>query len=127
MLTEVTGNVTISENQQLESLGTAFDGLEESAQARERVAEFWGAFYQGTPEDLHMLLTDQWGARYLLVDRFVMGELHASRYLAGLGRDVALPDGSAAALLLEPGKLPPSGFQVLEEGEWFVLYRLATP
>ena len=99
----------------------------ESAQARERVAEFWGAFYQGTPEDLHMLLTEQWGARYLLVDRFVMGELHASRYLAGLGRDVALPDGSAAALLLEPGKLPPSGFQVLEEGEWFVLYRLATP
>lgn len=99
----------------------------ESAQARERVAEFWGAFYQGTPEDLHMLLTEQWGAGYLLVDRFVMGELHASRYLAGLGRDVALPDGSAAALLLEPGKLPPSGFQVLEEGEWFVLYRLATP
>ena len=74
----------------------------ERAPARRRVESFWNAFYQGSPQELHDLLKSEYDCRYLVVDRFTLWTLDASRYLAGLGeRSSRPPAGSAAAALLD--------------------------
>jgi len=97
----------------------------ETAGARARVEELWRAFYHGTPEGLRRLCVERWRSRYLLVDRFMLGTLHASRYLAGLRRGEPVPPGSAAEALLDSPGEPPPGYVELARGETFSLYSLA--
>ncbi len=72
----------------------------ESRASRERVEKFWNAFYHGSPEDLRRLLVEQYECDWLLVDHSMLGELRASRRLAGLADADPLEAGSAAAILL---------------------------
>ena len=96
----------------------------ETADARARVERFWRAFYHGTPEGLRRLCVERWRSRYLLVDRFMLGTLHASRYLAGLRRGEPLPPGSVAEALLDAPDEPPAGYVELVRGKTFSLYAL---
>jgi hypothetical protein len=72
----------------------------ETDAARRRAERFLTSFFHDTPAELAAWLTDE-GIEHLLVDRFTLGILHASRYAAGIpiaARE--LPEGSAASVFL---------------------------
>ncbi|MFT5052533.1 MAG: hypothetical protein ACI8QZ_003968 [Chlamydiales bacterium] len=108
----------------------------ERARSRERVELFWNAFYRGSSHELRELLLGEFDCRYLLVDRFTLWILRASRRVAGLdaGQLVPLP-GSAAESLLDPDT-PTEGFELIwrspqtilqsngRPSDFFRLYRL---
>ena len=72
----------------------------ETAEAREGVRLFWDAFYHGSPESLRRLARERFRCEWLLVDRYTLGILHASRALAGLRPGESWREGSPAALML---------------------------
>ena len=66
----------------------------EDRASRDRAVEFFTTLYQGSPEDLALLLRDRYRCRYLVLDRFTLG-LEASKYLGGLQRGAPPRAGSA--------------------------------
>ncbi|MFT4540184.1 MAG: hypothetical protein ACI841_000340 [Planctomycetota bacterium] len=72
----------------------------ETREARERVQAFWRLFYHEDPDALHEWCTEEFQCRWLLVDRFTLGVLHASRALAGLGPRDPWRTGSSAEVML---------------------------
>lgn len=108
----------------------------ERGRSRRRVELFWNAFYHGSPDELREMLRDEFDSRYLLVDRFTLWILRASRRVAGIvpSRMTPLP-GSAAEALLDPDT-PTHGFELIwrspqtivqsngQPSDFFRLYRL---
>lgn len=81
--------------------------------SRERVEAFWSAFYHGTPQQFHAWLTDEMDCHYLLIDRFTLWILRASRLVAGLSPELGAPiPGTAAEALLDPETETP-GFELI--------------
>jgi hypothetical protein len=69
----------------------------EIRRSRDRIEAFLTTFFHGSTADLHRLLREQLGCRYLLVDVHVLA---ASRYQAGIGRGERVPPAGAAAAFL---------------------------
>jgi hypothetical protein len=73
----------------------------ESRECRERAAEFLATFFRGTPVAMRTLLLGKYRCRYVVFDRFTLGILHASRYVAGFPADWGGPvPGTCAAAFL---------------------------
>ena len=70
----------------------------ETDRSRRRAEAFLLTFFHGSPAELHALVTGRFACRYLLVDRYTLGEL--SRATAGLAPNAPLPPGSAAEVFL---------------------------
>jgi len=110
----------------------------ESRRSRERVIGFLDAFFRGTPEDMRRLLA-RYRCRYLLVDRYTLGILHASRYVAGIPVEHGgwMP-GTCAAAFLDPRQDVP-GFRLVyrspptirqsdgSPADFFRLYEVSAP
>lgn len=69
----------------------------ETAESRRRIAEFYDAFWKGTPEQFHGMLR-RYGCRYVLIDRKHLSE---ARYIGGIPLSQPGPTpGTAAATFL---------------------------
>jgi len=85
----------------------------ETRASRARVERFWQAFYHGTTDDLRRFVMQELQCRHLLVDRYTLGVLRVSTYVAGLP-SAALKPGTAAQVLLRPDTAPePPGYRLL--------------
>ena len=81
--------------------GIVFQPKWETKRSRERAAEFLTTFFRGTPAAMRKLLRDRYDCRYVVFDRFTLGILQASRYVAGIPADWSgLPLDSCAAVFL---------------------------
>ena len=99
----------------------------ERAATRARLERFWQAFYHGTPGELRDLLVGELDCRYLLVDRFTMWILRASRNVAGLPPDLREPlPGTAAEALLDPDS-PVEGYELIWRSPQAFLQRNGRP
>ncbi len=73
----------------------------ETKRSRERAAEFLSVFFHGTPDEMRRLLLGKYRCRYVVFDRFTLGILHVSRYVAGIPVTRAAPErGTCAAFFL---------------------------
>lgn len=102
-------------------IGICLQPKYETDASRRDAEAFFRTFFQGTPGDLARLMRERFGTEYLLVDRWILGTLAASRRLGGLDPRAPLPPNSAAKVFLSRDP------EVLESIEGFeLLYRSPT-
>jgi len=70
----------------------------ETEHSRRRAQAFLETFFQGTPEDMRELVRDRFRCRYVLFDRYTLGEI--SPYVGGLHQGEDPRPGTAAELFL---------------------------